>query len=138
MKCSCGKECGIRLMCEECTQKLTQEFVDIQVQLKKATEKFDKNISKLQIRRELNLDGYRFTEIVNKYHFLASQKKTTKKEVFEWEFYKILKNLLDLLKEIEIGRKKINLSHPEFRENLEDLLYCFNQLEGIIKYLEGD
>ena len=49
MKCSCGKECGIRLMCEACTKKLTQEFVDIQNQLKAATEKFDKAIAKLNL-----------------------------------------------------------------------------------------
>ena len=49
MKCSCGKECGIRLMCEECTEKLRQEFVDIQNRLKVATEKFENAIKKLNL-----------------------------------------------------------------------------------------
>ena len=34
-------------MCEECTQKLNQEFIDIQVRLKKATEKFENSIKKI-------------------------------------------------------------------------------------------
>lgn len=36
-------------MCEECNQKLTQEFIDIRERLRRATEKFDNAIKKLNL-----------------------------------------------------------------------------------------
>jgi len=124
-------------MCEGCTQKLNQDFIDIQVRLKKATEKFEENISSLQIRQELNLDGYRFTEIITKYHFLAQQEKTTKKEIFEWEFYTILKSLLEVCEAFESGRRKV-LKEPDYRELLGNLKSNYNLLKNNIKWFEED
>ena len=124
-------------MCEECTQKLNQEFIDIQVRLKKATEKFEKAISTLQIRDELHLEGYSFTEIQKKLYILGPQKKTTKKEVFEWEFYTILKSLLEVCEAFESGRRKA-LKEPDYRELLSNLKMNYNLLKGNIKYLEAD
>ena len=124
-------------MCEECTQKLTQEFVDVQDRLKKATEKFEKGITKLQIRDELHLDGYTFTEIVKQYHILGPPIKTTKKEVFEWEFYTILKSLLEVCEAFESGRRNA-LKEPDYRELLGNLKYNYDLLKRNIKYLEED
>ena len=122
-------------MCEECTRKLTQEFVDIQVQLKKATEKFEKGMTKFQLRDELNLDGYIFRKIVERFHFLGPIKKTTKKEVFEWEFYTILKSLLEVLEAFESGRRKA-LKEPDYRELLANLKHNYNLLKNNIKWFE--
>lgn len=41
MKCKCGKECGIRLMCKDCTEELNNTFKEIAKDLKKATKKFN-------------------------------------------------------------------------------------------------
>ena len=124
-------------MCEECTQKLTQEFIDIQVRLKKATEKFENNLSNLHIRQELNLGGYRFTEIVKQYHMLGPIIKTSKKEVFEWEFYTILISLLDVCKAFESGSRKA-LKAPDYYELLGNLKHNYDLLKRNIKYLEED
>jgi len=51
MKCSCGKECGIRLFCDACAAKLAKEFKDIRTRLRKATEEFDNAM------RKLNMEG---------------------------------------------------------------------------------
>ena len=124
-------------MCEECTQKLTQEFVDVQDRLKKATKKFEKSISKLQLRQELHLDGYTFTEIVKQYHILGPIIKTSKKEVFEYEFYVILKSLLEVCEGFESGRRKA-LKEPDYRELLNNLQMNLTLLKGNIKYLETE
>ena len=137
MKCSCGKECGIRLMCEECTQKLNQEFIDVRIQLKKATEKFNNATAKLNLRKELNLNGYRFTKIVDRYHFLGALKKNTPEEVFEWEFYTILKNLLEVLEAFESGRR-LALKEPDYRELLGTLKQGYDLLKGNIGYLKRE
>lgn len=42
MKCSCGKEVGIRIWCEDCEAKHIKELDDIRNRLKMATEKFKK------------------------------------------------------------------------------------------------
>ena len=122
-------------MCEECTQKLAQEFVDIQDRLKKATEKFEKGIEQTQIRKELNLDGYTFTKIVERFHFLGPMEKSTKNEVFEWEFYTILKSLLEVLEAFESGRRKA-LKEPDYRELLGSLKHNYDLLKNNIKWFE--
>jgi len=49
MKCKCGKECGIKLFCDECNEALKQEFIDIRNRLRKATEKFDNAMKELNL-----------------------------------------------------------------------------------------
>ena len=41
-------------MCEECTQKLTQEFKDIRDNLKRATEKFENALKKLNFGAKMS------------------------------------------------------------------------------------
>ena len=137
MKCECGKEVGLRIWCEACEAKYIKELDDIRNRLKIATEKFKKAIAKLQIKKEFNLDGYRFTKIVERYHFLASLKKNTSEEVFEWEFYTILKNLLEVLEAFESGRR-LALTEPDYRELLGTLKQRYSLLKGNIGYLKRE
>jgi hypothetical protein len=137
LKCSCGKEVGLRIWCEECEAKHIQVLVDIQDRLKKATEKFKKATTKLQFKKELNLYGYNFTKIVERYHFLSTLKKNTREEVFEWEFYTILKNLLEVLEAFESGRR-LALKAPDYYELLGTLKQGYDLLKGNIGYLKRE
>ena len=128
---------GLRIWCEECEAKHIKELVDIQNRLKIATEKFKKATAKLQLKKELNIDGYTFTKIVERFHFLRPLKKSTPEEVFEWEFYTILKNLLEVLEAFESGRRSA-LREPDYRELLEYLKRNYNLLKGNIKYLKRE
>ena len=137
MKCQCGKEVGLRIWCEDCEAKHIKELDDIRNHLKIATEKFKKATAKLQLKKELNLFGYRFTKIVDRYHFLSSLKKNTREEVFEWEFYTILKNLLEVLEAFESGRR-LALKEPDYYELLGTLKQGYDLLKGNIRYLKRE
>ena len=137
MKCECGKEVGLRIWCEVCEAKHIKKLVDIQKCLKTATEKFKEATIKLQLKKEFNLNGYRFTKIVDRYHFLRELKKNTPEEVFEWEFYKILKRLLEVLEAFESGRR-LALKEPDYRELLATLKQSYDLLKGNIGYLKRE
>ena len=137
MKCECGKEVGLRIWCEACEAKYIQNLVDVQNCLKSATEKFEVGMTKLQLKKELNIYGYSFTKIVERYHFLGDLKKNTREEVFEWEFYTILKNLLEVLEAFESGRR-LALKEPDYRELLGTLKQGYDLLKGNIGYLKRE
>lgn len=137
MKCSCGKEVGLRIWCEDCEAKHIKELDDIRNRLKMATEKFKKATAKLQLRKGLNIDEYIFTKIVERFHFLGPLKKSTREEVFEWKFFVILKNLLEVLEAFESGRRSA-LREPDYRELLEYLKRNYDLLKRNIEYLERE
>ena len=47
MKCKCGKECGIRVWCEECEEKAIMHLKLITAKIKYKKESFEKKTNKI-------------------------------------------------------------------------------------------
>lgn len=51
MKCKCGKECGIRVWCEECEEKANRRIDVIRAELNYKTKRFKKKLNKIGKRK---------------------------------------------------------------------------------------
>ena len=63
------------------------------------------------------------------------KEKKTKADVFEFEFYDLLANLLDVIYAFERGARK-PLRSFDYYEMLGSLEHTYKTLKGNIKYLE--
>ena len=76
-----------------------------------------------------------FEKIPKKRNILFKRDNNTPEKVFEFEFYDLMYNLLDVINAFEIGGRK-PLREPDYREMLGSLKHTYKTFKGNIKYLE--
>ena len=77
----------------------------------------------------------KFEEIINMYFITGKKENKTQEEVLEYEFYALMKKLLDILSAFETGSRKV-LKIPDQNEMLGELKYCYDWLETNIRCLK--
>lgn len=77
----------------------------------------------------------KFEKIFNMYFITGEKENKTQEEVLEYEFYALMKKLLDVLSAFENGGRDA-LKIPDQYEILGELKYCYDWLKGNIKCLE--
>lgn len=69
-------------------------------------------------------------------HFITGEKENkTQEDVLEYEFYALMKKLLDVLSAFETGSRKV-LKIIDQYEMLGELKYCYDWLKGNIRCLK--
>lgn len=77
----------------------------------------------------------KFENIQKKRDILAKRNNNTPEKVFEFEFYDLMHNLLDVIYAFETGGRK-PLREFDYREMLGSLKHTYKTFRGNIGYLE--
>ncbi len=77
----------------------------------------------------------KFKKIINMHIITGQIENKTQEDVLEYEFYALMKKLLDVLSAFENGGRDV-LKIPDQYEMLGELKYCYDWLKGNIKCLE--